>query len=82
MPAKLSPFLAALALALVAAGTARAATDTSNYTIEDVTACSPDAMRLCKDKLPDLDAIEGCMKEHYAQLRPACKARFDKENAK
>ena len=47
------------------------------YSIEDVTACSPDAMRLCRDKLPDLDAIEGCMKAHYESLRPACKARFE-----
>ena len=47
------------------------------YSIEDVTACSPDAMRLCRDKLPDLDAIEACMKAHYENLRPACKARFE-----
>ncbi len=49
------------------------------YTIEDVTACSQDAMKICRDKLPDLDAIESCMKANYARLRPACKARFDKE---
>ncbi len=60
-------------------GLAQAATDTSNYTIEDVTACSPDAMRLCKDKIPDLDAIQTCMKDNYERLRPACKARFDKD---
>ena len=47
-----------------------------NYTMEDVTACSGDAMRLCKDKLPDLDAIESCMQANYSQLHPACKARF------
>ena len=50
-----------------------------SYTMEDVTACSQDAMKLCRDKLPDLDAIETCMKANYASLRPACKARFDKE---
>ena len=48
------------------------------YDIEDVTACSPDAMRLCKDKLPDLGAIQLCMKANYDRLRPACKARFDR----
>lgn len=53
--------------------------DGLSYTIEDVTACSPDAMRLCKDKLPDLDAIQVCMKSNYEHLRPACKARFDKQ---
>ena len=50
-----------------------------SYTMEDVTACSQDAMKLCRDKLPDLDAIETCMKANYAALRPACKARFDRE---
>ena len=50
-----------------------------SYTIEDVTACSQDAMKLCKDKIPDLDAIQICMKANYASLRPACKARFDRE---
>lgn len=58
--------------------TARA--DKPAYDIEDVTACSPDAMRLCKDKLPDLNAIQTCMKENYEKLRPACKARFDRDH--
>lgn len=65
--------------ALIALNGAAAANDTTNYSIEDVTACSPDAMRLCRDKLPDLDSIEVCMKAHYDQLRPACKARFNHE---
>ena len=50
-----------------------------SYTMEDVTACSQDAMKLCRDKLPDLDAIETCMKAKYDLLRPACKARFEKD---
>lgn len=53
------------------------AAEKPSYDLEDVKACSPDAMRLCKDKLPDLEAIRLCMKENYARLRPACKARFD-----
>ena len=65
-------------VALVAGATgARAAKPA--YDIEDVTACSPDAMRLCKDKLPDLDAIQACMKSNYERLRPSCKARFDRQ---
>jgi hypothetical protein len=50
-----------------------------SYTIDDVTACSQDAMRLCRDKLPDLDAIEGCMKANYERLHPACRSRFDRQ---
>lgn len=68
--------------ALVALVTVAGATGTRaekpKYDMEDVTACSPDAMRLCKDKLPDLAAIQDCMKENYDRLRPACKARFDR----
>ena len=56
---------------------ALAQTEKPGYSIEDVTACSPDAMRLCRDKIPDLDAIQDCMKAHYADLRASCKARFD-----
>ena len=76
---KAVPFVAVLSC-LALSGVAKAEDSSLNYTMEDVTACSPDAMRLCKDKLPDLDAIEACMKAHYASLRPACKARFDKEH--
>lgn len=79
MNAKLLP-LSLFALAAGVAGSSAALAETPTYSIEDVTACSPDAMRLCKDKLPDLDAIEGCMKANYEKLKPACKARFDKEH--
>ncbi len=60
-------------------GLALAQTEKPGYSIEDVTACSPDAMKLCRDKIPDLEAIQACMKAHYAVLRPACKSRFDVE---
>ena len=68
--------LLAFSAVISTTGYAIAQDDAPAYTIEDVTACSPDAMRLCKDKLPDIDAIEGCMKAHYDDLRPKCKARF------
>ena len=35
------------------------AQDNPSYSIEDVTACSADAMRLCRDKMPDIEKIEG-----------------------
>jgi hypothetical protein len=69
--------LLALASCVSVSGIAFAQGDAPNYSMEDVTACSPDAMRLCKDKLPDVDAIESCMKANYENLRPACKARFE-----
>ena len=54
------------------------AQDSPSYSIEDVTACSADAMRLCRDKMPDIDKIEDCMKANYGSLRPKCKARLDR----
>ena len=71
--------IVAMALAPLAFGIGSARAAEPSYTMEDVTACSQDAMKLCRDKLPDLDAIESCMKANYASLRPACKARFDRE---
>ena len=60
------------------AGASQALAQQPSYTIDDVTACSHDAMRICRDKIPDLEAIQTCMKANYDKLRPACKARFDK----
>ncbi len=73
MKKKASSAILVLALGL----TVRVATAAPSYSMEDVTACSGDAMRLCKDKIPDLDAIETCMQANYERLRPACKARFE-----
>ena len=49
------------------------------YSMADVTACSHDAMHFCRDHMPDLDAIESCMRANYDRLRPACRARFDRK---
>ena len=73
---KVMPFI----LCWIVLSSTMAAADQPTYTIEDVTACSQDAMRLCRDKLPDLDAIESCMKANYDRLKPACRARLDREH--
>jgi hypothetical protein len=46
------------------------------YTPEEQQACSPDAMRLCGDFVPNVDAITACMIKKKAQLSPQCKAFF------
>ena len=69
--------IAAVALALAMPLGGAIAQDSPSYTIEDVTACSADAMRLCRDKMPDIEQIESCMKANYESLRPKCRARFD-----
>ena len=67
-----------LAFSVFAGGTCGLprADDSPSNTMEDVTACSADAMRLCRDKMPDIEKIETCMKANYESLRPKCKSRF------
>ena len=70
--------VSAVVLAVAIPFGAASAQDAPSYSIEDVTACSADAMRLCRDKMPDIEKIEDCMKANYASLRPKCKARLDR----
>lgn len=46
------------------------------YTPEEQQACTPDAMRLCGDFVPNVDAITACMIQKKAQLSPQCRAFF------
>jgi len=46
------------------------------YTPEQQQACTPDAMRLCGDFIPNVDAITACMIQKKAQLSPQCAAFF------
>ena len=39
---------------------------------EDQQACTPDAMRLCGDAIPDVPKVTACMKAKYAQLSRPC----------
>ncbi|WP_061028441.1 hypothetical protein [Bradyrhizobium sp. CCH5-F6] len=46
------------------------------YTQEEQQACSPDAMRLCSEFVPNVDAITACMIKKKAQLSPQCAVFF------
>ena len=46
------------------------------YTPEQQQACTPDAMRLCGDFVPNVDAITACMIQKKSQLSPQCAAFF------
>lgn len=46
------------------------------YTPEQQQACTPDAMRLCGEFVPNVDAITACMIQRKAQLSPQCAAFF------
>jgi hypothetical protein len=36
-------------------------------------ACTPDAMRLCSDAIPDVVKVTACMKAKYSQLSQPCR---------
>jgi len=36
--------------------------------------CTPDAMRLCGDAIPDVARVTACMKAKSSQLSPECRA--------
>lgn len=71
------PIVLSLAGSLAAfSGAARAQDDEPSYTMEDVTACSADAMRLCQNEMPDVKAIQSCMSAKFDRLSAKCQARF------
>ena len=46
------------------------------YTQEEQQACTPDAMRLCGEFVPNVDAVTACMVQKKAQLSPQCRVFF------
>jgi hypothetical protein len=65
--------LAALALTAVV-GTASAESQRDRQE----RACQADAMKFCKDDVPDEDKIAACMGQHRAQLSVNCGIVFDR----
>jgi hypothetical protein len=45
-------------------------------TEEERRACTPDAMRLCREYIPNVERIIACMEARHAELSPACQAFF------
>jgi hypothetical protein len=43
-------------------------------------ACTPDAMRLCSEFIPDVPKITACMMRKRAQLSPACRQAMANEH--
>lgn len=43
---------------------------------EQAHACRGDAFHFCASEIPHKDKIEACLKQHYDELSPPCKAMF------
>jgi hypothetical protein len=48
------------------------------YTDEQISACTPDVMRLCSDAIPDEGRITKCMIQKQKQVSAACMMAFKK----
>ena len=64
--------IAVLAAFALSAGAAQA-----QGTPEQRAACTPDAIRLCQDTIPDVDRTTACMSAHRSELSARCQAVFD-----
>jgi hypothetical protein len=60
------------------AATAVRAQSTYRGTPEAQQACTPDAMRLCGEFIPDAGKVAACLARKRASLSPACHAVFSK----
>jgi hypothetical protein len=50
----------------------------SMVTSEQREACTPDAMKLCSDFIPDPGRVKGCLIQHVAALSLPCRGVFEK----
>ena len=50
------------------------------YTQQDADACTPDAMRLCQNAIPDEKRVAQCLVQNKRQLSSACKIVFSRPN--
>lgn len=48
------------------------------YTQQDADACTPDAMRLCQNAIPDASRVTLCLVKNKQQLSPACTVVFNR----
>ncbi|MDO8981606.1 MAG: hypothetical protein Q7V17_20500 [Afipia sp.] len=65
--------IACAAIALLAA--APSAADAAG-TPEQRRACRQDAMRLCREYIPDVKRITACMQKNVRKLSPLCRRQF------
>ena len=48
------------------------------YTQEDANACTPDAMRLCWNAIPDASRVTQCLVQNKQELSRACSTVFNR----
>ena len=64
----------------VAAFTLLASAAWAQGTSEERSACMGDAFRFCSAFIPNVTAIENCLRQNVNNLTPACRAEFEPNN--
>jgi hypothetical protein len=54
--------------------------DGAQVAAETRQACTPDAMRLCRDFIPDVPKITSCMEAKYAEISSPCRIAMIREH--
>ncbi|WP_407667921.1 hypothetical protein [Paraburkholderia acidipaludis] len=72
----------AMAVAALLTGLTFALTGYAATEEEQDQACRGDAFHFCASEIPNKEKIEACMKQHYNELSPPCKAMFGKKPRK
>ncbi len=54
-----------------------AAAEGTEGTPEQKKACTPDAMHLCNQYIPDAARVKQCLADHVGDLSPACREVFE-----
>jgi hypothetical protein len=62
------------------AGSARAQDAQEHVLQETRQACAPEAIRLCRDYIPDVAKITACMEAKYAQINEECRLAMIREH--
>ena len=65
-----------VSLALLSA-TALPTRSFSQGTLEQRMACTPDALRLCSEFVPNADQVTACLRERITELNDACRTVFE-----
>lgn len=66
-------------LIVFCASLATASAALAQGTPEERSACQGDAFQFCAGDIPNVPAIEGCLKTNISQISPACRAEFEPE---
>jgi hypothetical protein len=69
--------LAVIGIGIGIAGADLAAAQSSQETRD---ACTPDAMRLCSEFVPDVPNVTRCMRQHYRLLSRECRVAMANEH--